>query len=221
MHVLVIDDDVRLVDLLMAYLRQRGLQATAMPDGEAALQALETTAFDVILLDVMMPRSDGYEVLRKIRRRSYAPVIMLTARTDESDRVRGLEEGADDYVTKPFSTPELVARIQALARRSHINRSVSEIGDLRLDLERGTVWVDQRVIELTGTELRALETLCSHPGKPVARDALYRIVLKRSGDPTDRSLDTHISNLRRKLGERADGGQRIRAVRGVGYQYCP
>ena len=171
----------------------------------------------------MLPLLDGYAVLARIRKTSSVPVIMLTARGDEPDRIRGLDAGADDYIAKPFSSRELVARMKALLRRAKpgMYQVVEQVGDLRFRGGHNVVEVGKKSIRLTSVEAAALRTLCQNVGNPVSRDHLYLAVLQRENSPFDRSLDTHMSNLRKKLGYRSDGTPRIAAVRGVGYQYCP
>lgn len=223
MRALLVDDDQGLCELLRAYLEGAGFSIDTVHCGRAALNACLLRKYDIILLDVMLPHLDGYAVLARLRNTSSVPVIMLTAKGEESDRVRGLDAGADDYVGKPFSSRELVARMKALLRRVEPvqNQIVEQIGDLTIHNGHNHVEVGENKIRLTSAEATALRALCQRVGKPVSRDHLCRVVLHREHSPFDRSLDTHMSNLRRKLGFRADGTPRIAAVRGVGYQYCP
>lgn len=222
MQALIVDDDVGLTELLANYLEVAGFTVDVASSGEAALAAPNLGRYDILLLDVMMPGMDGFEVLRQIRRRfATLPVIMLTAKGDEDDRIRGLDGGADDYLAKPFSSRELVARMRArlrgtagLALQEPVN-----IGDLRLYVAHNVVEVAGERVVLTEAEMAALQLLCAHQGQAVSRETLSAKVLHRAYSPLDRSLDTHMCNLRRKLGATTDGFPRINAVRGVGYRY--
>ena len=220
MQCLLVDDDKALCDLLAEYFADAAITLDYVHCGAQAPAALCRAAYDVVLLDVMLPDGDGYGVLAGLRRVSSVPVIMLTAKGDEEDRVRGLEAGAYDYLAKPFSSRELVARMRALNRRT-TQAEASAAGDLALDPHTGRVCIGEREVQLTPVEAAALQLLCRHAGQPVHRDELYRYALRRESSPYDRSLDTHVSNLRGKLGKRADGAARITAVRGVGYQLSP
>ncbi len=223
MKVLMVDDDRTLCDLVSAYLRNVGIDVACAYDGPQALRIQSEQPVDIVLLDVMLPRVDGFEVLARVRRISDVPVIMLSAKGEETDRVRGLESGADDYLPKPFGSKELLARMRALLRRAKIGVDCSslELGDLRLDVSRSEATVAKETIALTSVESAVLKLLCERAGRPVTRVHLYRVVFNRDCLPFDRSLDTHVSNLRRKLGVKLDGGARIQAVRGIGYQYIP
>lgn len=223
MRSLLVDDDRSLCDLLQTYLVASGFSVDAVHSGESALRACRQIDYDIVLLDVMLPVMDGYAVLERLRGTSQVPVIMLTAKGDEPYRVKGLEAGADDYMAKPFSSRELVARMKALLRRAKpdLREMVEQYGDLKIRAGHNHVELGNAEIRLTSVEVTALRALCRYAGNPVSRDHLYRVVLHREHSPFDRSLDTHISNLRKKLGDREDGTPRITAVRGIGYQYCP
>ncbi len=216
-RVLLIDDDARLPDLLASYLGQNGVSLTAAPDGPRGLQALEQGAFDAVLLDVMMPGMDGLEVCRRIRARSNVPVIMLTARGDETDRVVGLELGADDYVAKPFSPRELLARLKAVLRRSRPEVLSEELaaGEVKVDIGARIVNVKGVPIELTGIEFDILVALMRRAGRVVPRDALLSEAGRSDVVVGERTVDVHISHLRQKLGD--DPPRLIKTVRGVGY----
>jgi two-component system response regulator CpxR len=219
---LLIDDDVELVALLREYLEGEGFLVSAAHDGEAGVRAATELAPDLVVLDVMLPKLGGFDVLRRLRERSALPVVMLSARGEEVDRVVGLELGADDYLPKPFSPRELVARIRAVLRRGRAASSEAEhlnAGDLEIDLGARTARCAGKEIELTGTELSILEHLLRDAGRVVRRELLYKEVFGRRAASYERALDVHISNLRRKLGAAADGGERIKTVRGLGYQY--
>lgn len=216
-RVLLIDDDARLPDLLASYLGQNGVTLTAAPDGPKGLQALEQGAYDAVLLDVMMPGMDGLEVCRRIRARSNVPVIMLTARGDETDRVVGLELGADDYVAKPFSPRELLARLKAVLRRSRPDVLSEELaaGEVKVDIGSRLVNVKGQPIDLTGIEFDILVALMRRAGRVVPRDALLSEAGRSDVVVGERTVDVHISHLRQKLGD--DPPRLIKTVRGVGY----
>ena len=223
-RILIVDDDAELCELLREYLEGEGFVVSTAGDGErGAAAALDGTA-ELVVLDVMLPGLSGFDVLRRIRARSMVPVIMLTARGEDVDRIVGLELGADDYLPKPFNPRELAARIRAVLRRSAGGMAaavpaVVTVGDLELDAGARRVRRGGEPVELTGTEFTLLERLVRAAGSVVRRDALYREVLGRRAVAYDRSLDVHLSNLRRKLGSLPDGGERIATVRGVGFQY--
>jgi len=223
-RVLIIDDDADLCDLVSEYLQGEGLEVDAVHDGvTGVVRCLEDEA-DLVILDVMLPGLGGFEVLSRIRERSRVPVIMLTARGEDVDRIVGLEMGADDYLAKPFNPRELVARIRAILRRTaggpaDDGTQVYSVGDLQLDLGAREVRRSGREVELTGAEFMILEVLLREAGTVVGRDELSRQALGRRSSVFDRSLDVHLSNLRRKLGRLPDGGERIKTVRGVGYLY--
>jgi len=225
--VLIVDDDAELCELVAEYLEQEGYAVEAVHDGDSAPERVVGGGIDLVVLDVMLPGRSGFEVLRRIREKSEIPVIMLTARGEEVDRIVGLEMGADDYLPKPFNPRELTARMRAVLRRTERGPAaadpgqaeVLEVGDLALDLGARTVHVSGEDIRLTGIEFGLLEVLVRRAGTVVGRDELSREVLGRRATPFDRSLDVHLSNLRKKLGPRADGTERIKTVRGVGYLY--
>jgi two-component system response regulator CpxR len=226
-NVLIVDDDVELCELLTEYLSQEGYAVDCIHTGVGALERLTAATPDLVVLDVMLPGLNGFEVLRQIRDRSQVPVIMLTARGEEVDRVVGLELGADDYLPKPFSPRELTARMRAVLRRVQHAGAAREsgraealiVGDLNLDLGARTVTVHGDEVRLTGIEFGLLEGLVRNAGTIVDRGDLSREVLGRRASTFDRSLDVHLSNLRKKLGPLADGSERIKTVRGVGYIY--
>ncbi len=228
-RILVIDDDDELCALLQEYLGQEGF---AVESAGAAAEGLERAlggGFALVVLDVMLPGMSGFEVLRRLRERSRVPVLMLTARGEEVDRIVGLEMGADDYLPKPFNPRELVARIRAVQRRSGSGATgdppPAEVGLLRvgdLELDPGTRVVRRagQVVELTSVEFSVLEALLSAAGTVVRREELAAAALGRELSPFDRSVDVHVSSLRRKLGHRAGALERIKTVRGVGYLYA-
>ncbi len=209
--------------MLVEYLGPDGYSVTVVHDGATALETLSSRSFDIVILDVMLPRLSGTDVLRELRRYSTLPVLMLTARGEDSDRIVGLELGADDYLPKPFNPRELSARLRAILRRTATGEpdgrhTALSIGDLDIDSASRSVHAAGRTISLTGAEFRVLELLARAAGDVVDKDRLYEQALGRRYSPYDRSLDTHVSNLRRKLGPAADGESRIASARGVGYQ---
>ena len=226
MHdLLVIDDDCALFALLAEYLGNAGFACAHAPDGDSGLAKLAEQPWDAVILDVMLPGKNGHEVLRHIRSdpaTSGVPVLMLTARGEEDDKVTGLESGADDYLAKPFGAKELVARLRALLRRTRRIAGSGESGvllvdDLRIDRASMALVRNDSRVEITASELQVLELLAGAPGTVVERDVLYREVLGHPPFPQDRSLDMMISRLRKKLGPGRDGRERIRAARGQGY----
>lgn len=226
--ILVIDDDAELCELVSEYLESEGFEIDTEGSGDhGADRALESD-YDLIILDVMLPGINGFEALRRIRSQSNVPVLMLTARGDDVDRIVGLEIGADDYLPKPFNPRELVARIHAILRRSsaHANADAAAlnekvaIGDIQLDKGSRTVTRDNNPIHLTAMEFDVLEVLLRNAGRVVERENLVEKVLDRKYSPYDRSIDVHISNLRKKLGHEVDGMERIKSVRQIGYLYA-
>ena len=217
LRVLLIDDDARLAELLRAYLEPQGVALVHAGGGQAGLAALAQGGFDAILLDVMMPGMDGLEVLRRLRERHTVPVIMLTARGDEADRVVGLELGADDYVGKPFSPRELLARLRAVLRRAQPGAVAEKLAAAGIAVDVGTreVWVDGKAVEVTGLELDLLVALLRRAGRVVPRSALLTDAGRGDVQVGERTVDVHISRLRKKIGD--DDAKRIKTVRGVGY----
>lgn len=218
---LIVDDDDELCSMLAEYLGPEGFAAETLGTGPLALERLGRGSVDLVVLDVMLPELSGFEVLRRIRATSRVPVVMLTARGEEVDRVVGLEMGADDYLAKPFSPRELVARIRAVLRRmsgegQQQAGGALTWGPLRLDLRARRAAVNEQDLELTAAELRILELLVRADTKTVTRDELMTQALGRRLLPTDRSLDTHVSNLRRKLMKVTDRIT-VQSVRGTGY----
>jgi DNA-binding response OmpR family regulator len=219
-RVLLIDDDVRLYELLASYLAQNGFTVTCAEDGSRGLAALASGAFDAVILDVMMPGMNGLEVLKRIRDTSQIPVLMLTARGDETDRVVGLEIGADDYVPKPFSPRELVARLRAVLRRTQPDGRGGERlqqGDLVVDVAAREALVEGRVLELTGVEFDILVALVRRAGRVVPRAALMDEAGRGDTAVGERAVDVHVSHLRQKLGDDPRSPRLIKTVRGVGY----
>jgi two-component system response regulator CpxR len=225
-RLLIIDDDVRLAEMLAEYLAPEGLELTSVPSGIQGLRSAQRENYDLIILDVMLPGLSGFDVLKQLREAgSKTPVLMLTARGDDVDRIVGLDLGADDYLPKPFNPRELLARVKAILRRTvepdGDEPAEIKVGDLRVNLRRREAWLGEQSLKLTNAEFVILVTLMRSPGDVVSREALTRTALGRQLLPDDRSLDTHISNLRRKLGSDADADVLIRSIRGSGYVLVP
>jgi DNA-binding response OmpR family regulator len=219
LRVLCIDDDTRLFELLASFLEPNGVVLIHAADGRQGLAALDGGVFDAVLLDVMMPGMDGLEVCKRIRQKSRVPVIMLTAKGDETDRVVGLELGADDYVPKPFSPRELLARLRAVLRRAAPEAASTTLAvrDIVIDVPARDVRVGGAVVELTGIEFDILVTLARRPGRVVPRDTLLSQAGRDDVTVGDRTVDVHVSHLRRKLGDDPRAPRIIKTVRGVGY----
>ncbi len=217
-RLLIVDDDAELCAMLREYLEPEGFAAECAESGQAALERLARGGIDLVVLDVMLPGLTGFEVLRRLRATSRVPVLMLTARGEEIDRVVGLEMGADDYLAKPFSPRELVARVRAVLRRMADTPAdgVLTFGPLTLDARAHRARIEGNDLELTSAELRILELLMQADTRTVSREELMLQALGRRLLPTDRSLDTHVSNLRRKLARFTERVS-IQGVRGAGY----
>lgn len=221
-ELLLIDDDEELCELLSSWLTQEGFQVRACHDGQSARKALAEYAPAAVVLDVMLPDGSGLEVLKQLRsEHAELPVVMLSARGEPLDRILGLELGADDYLAKPCDPRELTARLRAVLRRSHPATPPSqlEIGDLSFSPARGVISIDEHEQTLTLSESRILEALLRQPGEPLEKQELAQIALGRKLTLYDRSLDMHVSNLRKKLGPHPDGRPRIVALRSRGYYY--
>ena len=227
-NLLVVDDDHSLFSLLAEYLETEGFAAVHAPDAESALAKFRERPWDAVILDVMLPGGNGFEILRTVRSDpdvAYCPILMLTARDGEEDKVSGLELGADDYLTKPFGTRELVARLRALLRRASGTDPAAgkkddllRLGDVTVNRKALELFVNNTQLAISAMELRLLEAFAAAPGEVVARKELYQKVFGHSPFYQDRSLDMLISRLRKKLGARS-GGERIRAARGEGYVF--
>ena len=220
-HLLLVDDDIELTQMLGEYLEQEGFSVTIVNHGEAAIQVLAGQSFALIVLDVMMPGVSGIEVLSRIRLTSQIPVLMLTARGDDIDRIIGLELGADDYVPKPCLPRELVARIRAILRRSQTETIATHslmTGALNLQRTTRQASLHGQVLDLTSTEFNLLDVLLQHAGQPVSKQDLSQYGLGRQLTRYDRSIDVHMSSIRHKLGQLADGRSYIQTIRGMGYQ---
>ena len=224
--VLIIDDDEELCDLVSEYLTVEGFETNAVHDGAAGLEQALSGEYDLAILDVMMPKLNGFDVLRNLREKSGLPVLMLTARGDDVERIVGLEIGADDYLPKPFNPRELTARLRAILRRAsatddvdHSQAEKISVDDLELSSSSRSVKRSGQELPVTSVEFDLLSALLHEAGRVVKKEDLSENVLERRLSPYDRSLDMHISNLRKKLGPREDGSERIKTVRSVGYIY--
>lgn len=226
-NILLIDDDVELCELVEEYLRTEGFEIDVVHNGSKGLERILSSEPTLVILDVMLPGTNGFEVLRRIRSRSQVPVLMLTARGDDIDRIVGLEIGADDYLPKPFNPRELVARIRAILRRSQSASSDLSpplqkkmvVGDVELEPGSRVVLQEGEPVQLTAVEFDLLECLLRQAGTVIKREDLVETVLGRAFNPFDRSIDMHVSNLRKKLGVHGEGTERIKSIRSVGYIY--
>jgi DNA-binding response OmpR family regulator len=224
-RLLLVDDDLKLCRLIREYLEPMGYTVTVAHNGPDGLEMAVGSEFDAVILDVMLPRLDGFEVLKLLRARSNVPVLMLTGLGDEADRIVGLEIGADDYLPKTFSTRELLARLRAVIRRSRITASQRKderepavvVGDLKVDPEARAAWLSERSIDLTTVEFDLLLSLARANGRVKTRERLLLEVAERDFEAFDRSIDVHISSIRRKMGDDPKSPRFIQTIRGVGY----
>jgi two-component system response regulator CpxR len=218
MRLLVVDDDVELCSLLGEFLHREGYTVECVHDGKTGLDKALQSDYDLVILDVMLPGLDGFEILKRIRIQSRVPVLMLTARGEDVDRIVGLEIGADDYLSKPFNPRELAARIKAILRRTDTkpNRGRVEVNGIVLDPGNREVLLDGKPVEITTLEFDILEQLMRAAGRVVSRDDLMESLYNRKATPFDRSIDMHVSHLRKKL---EAGKPVIKTIRGVGYQF--
>ena len=216
---LLVEDDLRIGQLTADYLEKNGVRVTRCTDGVSGLAEARRTQYDVILLDLMLPGKSGWDVCRELRERSDVPIIVLTARTEEADRVLGLELGADDYLPKPYSARELLARISAVLRRSQgrvgPNKSRMTVGTLSMDPGSRRAWRDKVELLLTSYEFSLLQVLMERAGRILSRDQLMELAKGSNDEAFDRSIDVHIFRLRQKLGD--DGKKLLKTIRGAGY----
>jgi two-component system response regulator CpxR len=220
-RVLIVDDDVQLCRLLEERLSTEGFMIEAVHDGPRGLEKALSMEHALVVLDLMLPGMGGLDVLRRLRKQSPVPVLILTARGEDAERIQGLELGADDYVPKPFNPRELIARIRAILRRTGRAEATAVplvVGDLRVDPAVREAWLEDAPLQLTSVEFTLLEAFMREPGRILSREQLTEAVLGRELGPFDRVIDVHVSNLRRKLGA-AREGQRIKTVRGSGYLF--
>ncbi len=225
-RVLIVDDDEELCELVSEYLSVEGFEVESVNDGESGLAFAQSGEHDLVILDVMMPKLNGFDLLRELRKTSVIPVVMLTARGEDMERIVGLEIGADDYLPKPFNPRELVARIRAVLRRIEMTSDEEDeagerlkSGELEMSTAARSVKMQGREVNLTAVEYDILAELLRNAGSVVKKEELSRRVLDRELSPFDRSLDMHISNIRKKLGKFKSGKNRIRTIRSVGYIY--
>jgi two-component system, OmpR family, response regulator len=223
--VLLIEDDERLALFTAEYLQKHGLLVTHVADGARGLACVARHTYDVVLLDIMLPGRDGLEVCKDLRARSAVPIIMLTAKTEEGDRVLGLELGADDYVSKPFSSRELLARIRSVVRRDRGDvgpvSTLLRVGALQLDTARLTATLGAQTLALTTYEFTLLRVFAERPGRVLTREQLLDLVKGTTEDSFDRSIDVHISRLRQKLNDDPKQPRFLKTMRGVGYVLSP
>jgi two-component system response regulator RegX3 len=225
-RILVVDDEPAIAEAVVYALGGEGYDVVSRADGEDALATALGEQFDLVILDLMLPRLSGREVCRRLRQESDVPILMLTAKDAEVDRVLGLEVGADDYVTKPFSLAELISRVRAILRRRELDRAgrgyaFKRIGSLTLDLARHKVALSDAEVQLTPSEFRLLALLAEQPERVYSRREIMQHLWESSYVGDERACDIHISNLRRKLKEEPDQPERIVTVRGVGYKLIP
>jgi DNA-binding response OmpR family regulator len=219
--ILVVDDERNIVELVRLYLEKDGFNVVAANDGEQALVQYERNDPDLVVLDVMLPRMDGFEVCRELRRRGDVPILMLTARSEDIDAIVGLELGADDYVTKPFNPRALVARVKAILRRTDVTAKGGrpiQVGDLRIDPRRREASIGDRRLDLRAREFDLLAALARDPGAVLSRDALLQDVWGTDFPGETRTVDVHIAEVRKKLG---DDGPQVETIRGIGYRLVP
>ena len=224
-HILIVDDDERLTEMLAGYLTPRGFSVERRADGRSGLAALEAGDFDAVILDVMLPDTDGFEICRRIRGRSDVPILMLTARGDATDRIVGLEIGADDYLPKPFDPRELLARLGAVLRRTRPNAAAGpaplRFGRLTIDRQARVVLVDGKRRELTGRQFDLLALLAERAGRVLSREQIMTSLGGDGWDSVDRSIDVHISRIRNAVEDDPRRPRFVRTVRGVGYVFSP
>jgi DNA-binding response OmpR family regulator len=221
-RVLIVDDDVELCRLLVERLNSEDFSIEAIHNGQRGLERILSQDYELVILDLMLPGMKGLDVLRHVRERSAVPILILTARGEDVDRILGLEIGADDYLPKPFNPRELIARIRAILRRTHYPRNIAAplvVDNIRLDRTAREAWVEEKRIDLTSVEFALLEALLDQAGHVVTREHLTEAVLGRKLGPFDRVIDVHVSNVRRKLLRAANSGELIKTIRGSGYLF--
>lgn len=221
-NILIIDNDKELTDLLQEYLEPEGFTITCAHEGDIGVKKALNQPYDAIILDVMLPKLNGFQVLKAIREHLDTPVLMLTARGDDIDRIIGLEIGADDYLSKPCNPRELIARLRAILRRTRktpVHKPIIEHDDILVDCSKRLVTLAGIPLELTNAEFNILEMLIKSPGQAFSKEELTEYALGRKYTAYDRSIDVHISNLRNKLGNNASGEERVKTVRGFGYLF--
>ena len=219
--ILLVDDEKKIVDIVKAYLEKEGYQVIVAYDGKSALESARTQSPDLIILDLMLPEISGWDVCRTLRKNSEIPIIMLTARDEVSDKIVGLELGADDYITKPFSPNEVISRVRAVLRRSEsrtISKSILNVAELTIDIEKRQVYRDHETIELTPMEFDLLRVMAENPGRVFSRMQLLDSVQGEAYEGYERTIDSHIKNLRKKIEPDPANPKYIATVYGVGYK---
>ncbi len=220
-HILIVEDEEKIAGLLRDYLRAAGLRTSAQNKGDRVISQIKKDPPDLILLDIMLPGKDGLQLCREIRQFSNVPIIMITARVEEIDRLLGLELGADDYICKPFSPREVVARVKAIFRRAHAEPRTHHlaVGSISLDDETHQVMIDQQLLNLTPNEFGLLKIMMSRPNRVFSRSELINGVQGYEFEGYDRTIDTHIKNLRKKIARRLPDQEIISTVYGIGYKF--
>ena len=219
MNVLAVDDEAKIREAVSDYLTHNGMTVLTAENGRQALELFGTQKIDFIILDLMLPDISGEEICRKIRKESSVPIIMLTAKSQEEDMLKGLDLGADDYIKKPFSLKELYARMQTVLRRSGGTDAVQQYGDLSVNLQGIKLWKSGAEIQLTASEWKLLTVLLKHAGKVLSREQLIELAFGFDHDSYDRVVDTHIKNLRRKIESDPHAPEYIKTVHGMGYRF--
>ncbi|MEJ2101539.1 MAG: response regulator [Desulfobacterales bacterium] len=222
-HILVVEDEEKIANLLCDYMEAAGFQTSSEDRGDRVVAGIKKDMPDLILLDIMLPGMDGMEVCREIRKFSNVPIIMITARLEEIDRLLGLELGADDYICKPFSPREVVARVKAVFRRVHAESKADNlaVGPVSLDAETHQVTIEKHILNLTPNEFGLLKVMMAHPNRVFSRSELINRVQGYDFEGYDRTIDTHVKNLRKKIAQRLPGREIISTVYGVGYKFNP
>jgi two-component system, OmpR family, response regulator BaeR len=220
-HILIVEDEQKIASLLGDYLKEAGFRTSTQSNGDRVIAQIKKDPSDLILLDIMLPGKNGIELCREIRQFSNIPIIMITARVEEIDRLLGLELGADDYICKPFSPREVVARVKAIFRRLHAEPQTHNlvVGSISLDDKTHQVMIDKQLLNLTPNEFGLLKILMSHPNRVFSRNELISRIQGYDFEGYDRTIDSHIKNLRKKIAERLPGQEIIRTVYGVGYKF--
>ncbi len=220
-HILIVEDEEKIASLLCDYLKEAGFRTSTQNNGDRVIDQIKKDPSDLILLDIMLPGKNGMELCREIRQFSNIPIIMITARVEEIDRLLGLELGADDYICKPFSPREVVARVKAIFRRLHAKPQTNNliIGSISLDAETHQVMIDKQVLNLTPNEFGLLKIMMSHPNRVFSRNELINRVQGYDFEGYDRTIDSHIKNLRKKIAQMLPGQEIISTVYGVGYKF--
>ena len=220
-HILIVEDEEKIASLLCDYLKEAGFRTSIQSDGDRVISQIKKVPMDLILLDIMLPEKNGMELCREIRQFSNIPIIMITARVEEIDRLLGLELGADDYICKPFSPREVVARVKAIFRRMHVQPRAHHLvaGSISLDDETHQVMIHENVLNLTPSEFGVLKIMMRRPGRVFSRNELINRVQGYDFEGYDRTIDTHIKNLRKKIARQLPGQEIISTVYGVGYKF--